>query len=101
MSYERKDIPALISLFKSVKKRVQASDGSGYFICHAIDKVNSFVASEARSLVRDALEGNFTLSGWITSTHGEEFAPIDNRESKHLRLRWCDKIIADLKEYAK
>jgi hypothetical protein len=101
MSYERKDIPVLIDLFKAVKERVQASEGSGYFLCHAIDKVNSLGAGEARGLVREALEGYFTLSTWISQTQGEDFAPISNSESKKLRIRWCDKIIADLKEYAK
>lgn len=99
MSYERKDIPALISAFRSVKKRI-ANRECTYFLCHALEKIESTVRQNAIALVQESLHGSYSLASWIRRTQDPEF-DFNSFDCRLLRIRWCAKIIRDLKEYAK
>ncbi len=100
MSYERKDIPALIVEFQKAKRDISKSEGVDYFLCNALGRSDADEAStKARELVREAISGHFTLQDWFLTQGRPMF--LDNSGSSRLRIRWCDKIIRDLKKYAK
>ena len=47
MSYERKDIPELIALFRSVNKAIESRESSSYFLCFALEKIECGARREA------------------------------------------------------
>lgn len=95
MSYQRKDIPELIEAFKRAKAHLR-KDSVPVFVCHSLDKTGA--PEMARELVRECLGSCFTLGDYYN--HSPQFPSSDEGKRK-VRIRWCDKIIRDLKEYAK
>jgi hypothetical protein len=100
MSYERKDIPALIALFKAAKVRLMRGRGAA-FLCRVIEEIESPVQWKASGLVRDAIYGYYTLETWARETNGNYLHAETSASLRQIRIQWCDKIIADLREYAK
>lgn len=101
MSYQRKDIPKLIALFTAAKDRIGNGAGTTYFLCHTLDKIASPGQEKALSLVRESIEGFYTLSSWVQATQRVETNHYTSAMNRRLRVRWCNKIIRDLQEYAK
>lgn len=102
MSYERKDIPALIELF-SAARHVLVEKTTANFLCHAISSLNNkgFSAIDihkAKELVREALNYHVALGGFYNY---DSRWPCSCTKQRNMRIDWCDKIIRDLQEYAK
>ena len=111
MSYERKQIPAMIEVFEDAKAylwdgvRGDYHDVEEEFVCCCIYRVSdtmedSSPANCALDLVTSALGMHVTLNDWLESKGRTEKVTRNSEVMQSLRLKWIDKIIADLKEYA-
>lgn len=110
MSYERKQIPAMIEVFEAAKAYLW--DGTGYegydeytFICSCIDRVSDTMEDEgpaycALDLVTRSLDGRVTLNQWLDAEGYTEEVIENDEVMQRLRREWIDKIIADLKRFA-
>lgn len=98
MSYEREDIPALIAAFRDARALIATNEGS-HFLCYVLEKVESPVQHKAMMLVQEAIGRYFTLTSWIQEKGGTKLH--DSTNLRRLRILWCNKIIRDLKEYAR
>lgn len=100
MSYTRDDIPAMIAVFKAAKKNL-SNNPPTKFLCHALARTghSPSVVLRAKRLVSDAIDQFSTLGSYYD--YDRSVYPCSGKREIALRIQWCDKIIRDLKEYAK
>lgn len=97
MSYRREDIPELIRAFQAAKS---ALSNHVPYLCIVLNRGASPAKDTAIGIVEGALGGSYTLESWANG--GVVSRPIWGvREARRMRARWCDKIVRDLREYAK
>lgn len=102
MRYERKDIPKLIAVFE-VAREVLIAKTTMHYLCHALDAAlgyghSAHAIQTAKALVNEAIGYRVSIAGYYRY---DERYPTTSRGERRLRIRWCEKIIRDLKEYAK
>lgn len=105
MGYRKNDIPAIIVALESAKRHLW--DGRSYqdygrkeeFVCHALSAAG-YGYGPAEELINTVLSksGATTFCDWVQKNINPD---ASNRLIQSLRLKWIDKMIADLKEYAK
>ena len=98
MGYRKEDIPGMIRALEATRQQPM---GSG--VCWALEcaweagHITLGEMNAAKGLVVSSLKGHIWLGGWIYETQG--FAPW--ARMGRIRRRWVEKMISDLKEYAK
>lgn len=111
MSYERKQIPAMIDALEAAKKYLWSGVGPEkppleMFICHCLEKVErrggraGNGAHHAISVIEDAIRPCSTLESWLEQNGCVKNMLINDRLMQRLRRKWIDKMIADLKRFA-
>lgn len=90
MGYRKEDIPGMIAALEVARGNLDRYE----FICVALDIGKDPYAYLVEDMIGQALWPFNTLDNWISG-----------REHHHMgiaiRYEWIDKMIADLKEYAK
>lgn len=102
MSYERKDIPALINVFAAARE-VLLGKTTMHYLCHALEAllIKGFSPTNvvmAKKLVNEAIGYHVSLAGYY---HYKNPYPRTAEGERNIRIQWCDQIIRDLREYAK
>ncbi len=104
MSYRIEDIPAMIEALQACKQYLwdgrfpRTLDGECEYICDALDMVGNRGADKAQRMVMVALTGSGTFTGWYYVQTSWP-TPLPPRQMQALRLKWVDKMIADLRAY--
>lgn len=100
MAYSREDIPGMIDALLAARALIAARERN--FICSAIyaaetrGHISGGTGLRVRAMIADALGGPYCfLEDWT----GIEI-PTESGARK-IRLKWIDKMVRDLKEYAK
>lgn len=97
MSYRKEDIPWIIDALEHAREEIKAKRRN--FICIALERQRRYGWLQAKQMVTVALGGHYTFLAWVESKDPKFVrAPHDWH---HLRCLWIDKMIADLREYAK
>lgn len=110
MGYRKADIPAMIRLFKAARKRIKSDECRG--LCSALhdaarynDEENNRTYYLCTALVGDMLRWHTWFEDWFLNNNYLHISWPDREWKRYrlnwkaLRLRWIDKIIADLKSY--
>lgn len=110
MSYERKQIPAMIEVFEEAKTYLwngidDEAPGQETYICFCIDRVSDTMEDEtpaycALDLISRALGDYSILNKWLRAEGYAKEVTGDHEVMQRLRHEWIDNIIADLKRFA-
>lgn len=99
MGYRKEDIPGMINALEDAKSRLwRGADwdiGGHRFLCFAIHD------DKGIELVQQSIDPHYTFEGWLEAKAGIVTGNVSDAFIQRLRFRWIDKMIADLKDYAK
>lgn len=101
MGYRKEDIPGMIAALESAKSRLwdgteeDVGKGKGRFLCFVLQ------CDAVAELAQEAIDPHYTFEGWLKASAGISEYKVPDEFIQGLRLRWIDKMIADLKDYAK
>ena len=98
MSYRKEDIPGMIKALQRARDNIVPP----YGVCNALNlgamHSNDWVhVSLVKKIISVQLQGHVWLEGWLR----QRDIFVTKGDMKRLRIRWIDKMIADLREYAK
>lgn len=108
MGYRREDIPGMIAALRGARKLIGPNEWDIRCICDGLRRIvdanNSLseFAALAKDMIHESL-GRPTYSAYALEHFlgHQSLFEMDKREAYHLRLRWIDKMIHDLQQYAK